>query len=202
MKKAPQIFSWMNPKLEVAKTSKYGKAELPKIKNGKKVYVKEKGDGFAVFAKDAIKKGETLFVMGGYILTIEDENKLSGIVSDKPIEISEEFSIGPRTASDIARMPQHYVNHSCNPNAGFKGQMFMVAMKNISKGDEILYDYAMIMHTNEKSNSYFQFECLCGSKKCRKIIGENDWKNLDLQKRYNGYFQYFIQEKINKKLKK
>jgi len=57
------MFSWMNPKLEVRQTERIGKG---------------------VFAKEAIKQGEMLFVMGGYILTIEDENNLKGIVADKP----------------------------------------------------------------------------------------------------------------------
>ncbi len=196
--KKPQIYSWMNPSLTIKRTDRYGSADLPTIKNGKKTYSKKKGLGFAVFANKKIKKDEVLFVMGGYVLTIEDENELSGIVADKPIEISEKFSIGPRKPSDIEKMPQHYVNHSCNPNAGFNGQVFMVAMKNIKAHEEIVYDYAMIMHTNSKSNSFFTFECLCESKDCRKKIGENDWKIKDLQNKYDGYFQYYLQEKINR----
>jgi len=56
----------------------------------------------------------------------------------------------------------------------------------------------MVMKPNEKSNSYFKMNCNCGSKKCRKIITEDDWEIPELQKRYNGYFQYYLQEEINK----
>jgi uncharacterized protein len=175
IKKQKRMFSWMNPKLEVRDTKKYGKG---------------------VFAKKDIKKGEMLIVMGGYILTIQDENNLKGVVADKPIEISNEFSIGPRSASDLKLMPQHYVNHSCNPNAGFNGQIFMVSMMPIKKGEEICYDYAMVMNSNSESNSYFTFKCKCASKNCRETIAEDDWKKKDLQKRYNGYFQWFLQQKI------
>ncbi|MEI6154430.1 MAG: SET domain-containing protein [Deltaproteobacteria bacterium] len=108
-----QRFSWMNPKLEIRKTGRYGKG---------------------VYARQGIKKGETLFVMGGYILTIDDDNKAKDIVADKAIEISDIFFVGPRKPSDLARMPQHYVNHSCNPNTGFKGQIFMVAMRSVRGG--------------------------------------------------------------------
>lgn len=167
----------MNPRLSIKDTRKYGTG---------------------VFAKQDIKKGDILFVMGGYVLSIEDENNLKGVISDKPIEISNEFSIGPLKKSDLDLMPQHYVNHSCDPNAGFKGQIFMVAMKKIPKGTEITYDYAMVMNSNEDSNSYFSFECKCGSKKCRKIIAEDDWQRKDLQKRYDGYFQWFLQDLIDK----
>ncbi len=196
------MFSWMNPKLSVKQTERYGKGDLPDLVDGKKVYKKTKGAGYGVFANTAIKKGETLFVMGGYILTIEDENELTGIVADKPIEISENFSISPRKPSDIPKMPQHYVNHSCNPNAGFDGQIFMVAMRSIKPGDEIVYDYGMLMHSNTDSNSEYSFKCLCGSKLCRGVVTENDWKRKELQVRYDGFFQHYLQKKITKLLQR
>ena len=168
VKKPKRMFSWMNPKLEVRETGKYGKG---------------------IFAKEEIKKGAMLIVMGGYILTIEDDNNLKGIVADKPIEISDYFFFGPRKASDLDLMPQHYINHSCDPNVGFKGQVFMVAIKNIKKNDEIFYDYAMVMNPDERSNSYFKMDCECGSKKCRKVITEDDWEIPQLQKKYNGYYR-------------
>lgn len=174
-------YSWMNPKLEIRAAPKYGA-----------------DDGVGVFAKTRIRKGELLFVMGGHILTIEDENHLRGVVADKPIEISEDFSIGPRTAADLARMPQHRVNHSCNPNAGFDGQLFMVAIRAIRPDEEIAYDYAMVMHSNPQSSSYFSFACRCGTSQYRGTIAEDDWQRPDLQQRYNGYFQHFLQKKIDK----
>ena len=178
MKKHPRIFSWMNPDLVIRDTKRYGKG---------------------VFVHRApVRKGDMLFVMGGSILTISDEDALRGIVADKPIEISEHFSIGPRTASELTRMPQHYVNHSCRPNAGFKGQIFMVAMRTLAVGEEVTYDYAMVMHSNPKSGSYFTMECQCGHRTCRKLVTEDDWKIPALQKRYDGYFQWFLQDKIDR----
>lgn len=198
-KKLPKkMFSWMSPKLEVRETDKYGKEIRPEFKNGKKLYKKKGEFGKGIFAKENIKKGEIVLIMGGYILTIEDENNLKGICADKPIEISEWFSIGPRRASDLPLMPQHYINHSCDPNVGFRGQIFMVAIRDIKKDEEIAYDYAMVMHSNEESNSYFKIKCLCGSKNCRGYITEDDWKIPELQKKYNGYFQYFLQKKVDK----
>ena len=176
-KTSQRPFSWMNPNLEVRDTEKYDKG---------------------VFALDDIKKDEILFVMGGYILNIIDENNLKGEVADKPIEISEWFSIGPVKESDIDLMPQHRVNHSCNPNAGFKGSIFMVAMKKIKKGEEILYDYAMITQSNPNSKDFFTMKCECGSRNCRGEFKENDWMIKTLQKKYDGYFQWYLQEKINK----
>jgi hypothetical protein len=177
MKKSERNFSWMNPKLEVRDTKKYG---------------------MGVFAKEDIEKGEMLFVMGGYILTIEDENNLRGVVADKPIEISDQFSIGPRNAADLKKMPEHYLNHSCNPNTGFDGQIFMKSIRAIKRNEEVTFDYAMSMNSNIDSNSYFTINCKCGSKDCRKKITEDDWKIPELQKKYEGYFQWFLQKKIDK----
>ena len=70
-------------------------------------------------------------------------------------------------------------------------------MKDIEAGIEITYDYAMVMFRNEKSKHYFKMLCKCGSDNCRRIITEDDWKLPDLQKRYDGYFQPFIQDKID-----
>lgn len=171
------MYSWMNKGLEVRDTKKYGKG---------------------IFATRNIPAGDTLIVMGGYIIDIEAENNLDEFQIDKPIEISEEFSFCPMKPSDMDLMPQHYVNHSCEPNTGFKGSNFMVAMRDIEEGEEILYDYAMIIASNPDSENYFEMECTCESTHCRKVVNEEGWKNPELQKKYAGYFQYYIEEKIRK----
>ena len=167
----------MNPKLEIRSTEKYGKG---------------------IFTKKDIRKGEMLFVMGGYIVTTEDENKYGDIVMNYDMDLSRDFSFSPLCEDDLDLMPQHYVNHSCNPNAGFKGQVFMIAMRKIKRGEEIVYDYSMVTLYQKLNKEHFVIKkCLCGSRKCRGIIKEDDWKISNLQKRYDGYFQWFIQEKIN-----
>lgn len=170
-------FSWLSPKTEVRETFKYGRG---------------------VFTKEPIKKDEIIIVMGGYILTIEDENNLKGYIADKPIEISDEFSIGPVKPSDVELMPQHLLNHSCTPNVGFNGQIFMVAIRDIEPGEELCWDYAMAMNSNLNSATYFTFTCECDSTQCRNKVTEDDWKLPELQKRYNGYFQWFLQKKIDR----
>jgi len=169
------MYSWMNKKLEIKETPRFGKG---------------------VFATDRISPNETLFVMGGHIIDIEKENHLDSFQIDKPIEISEEFSFCPMSPEDMDRMPQHYVNHSCEPNAGFKASNFMVAMREILPGEEVVYDYAMIIASNEASENYFTMECLCESAQCRKIIDEEGWKNPILQEKYAGYFQYYVEKLI------
>jgi len=175
--KPQAMYSWMHPALEVRETGRYGKG---------------------VFARTALAKDEILVVMGGYILTIDDENHLTGVVADKPIELSDRFSIGPRTPDDLARMPQHWINHSCAPNCGFMGQIFLMALRDIAADEEIAYDYAMAMNSSPASDSYFSMACRCGSPLCRGVVWEDDWQRPELQARYDGYFTWFLQDKINR----
>lgn len=176
-KKSKINFSWVNPKLRVGKT-KYGKG---------------------VFAKENIKKGETVAIFGGYIIHItnaEQFNNMPIVVQEFSHDIADGFLLSSIKNSELTTAD--YFNHSCSPNAGFKGQIVLVAVRNIKKGKEITFDYAMCTINNQKMKWYWEVECLCGSKKCRKIITGDDWKIKELQKRYNGYFQPYIQEKIDK----
>ncbi|MFA6430133.1 MAG: SET domain-containing protein [Candidatus Paceibacterota bacterium] len=146
-----------------------------------------KGKSKGVFAKRKINKGETLCIFGGYIVTLIEEKVDSGI------QIHDDLVL---TSLDH-KEPTDYVNHSCNPNAGIKGQIFLVSTREIKKGEEICFDYAMCLYSKTEKPDYV-FDCVCGDKNCRKSITSNDWKIKDLQKRYKGYFQFFLQEKINK----
>lgn len=166
-------FSWMNPKLEVRETQKYGKG---------------------VFAKKDIKKSEILTIFGGYIKTNKEEAKLENSISDEGVQIAEDFSLGVLKSGELENAS--FFNHNCNPNAGFKGQILLVAIRNIKKNEQILFDYAMVL-SKSKGAKLYKMKCFCGSKNCRGYITDNDWKIPELQKKYKGYFQFYLQEKIN-----
>jgi hypothetical protein len=142
--------------------------------------------GLGVFADQAIAAGEIVCVAGGYILTTEDEAWFAGEMADKPVEIEDDFYIGPRSDSDIDLCPHVRINHSCDPNVGIKGQILYVAMRGILPGEEICIDYAMHLATNPRSDLIFTFECRCGSRLCRGTFTEEDWRIPELQQRYNG----------------
>lgn len=171
IQKRKRMFSWMNPKLEVRNTKKYGKG---------------------VFAKRGLKKDEVLAVFGGYIMTLKEENSLPKAISDLSLQISDNFVLGPNDVNSL--QSADFFNHNCEPNAGFRGQIFLVAMQNIMSNEQVCFDYAMTVGGKRP----YSFKCLCGSKNCRKVITNTDWGNPELQKIYKGYFQWYLQEKINK----
>jgi SET domain-containing protein len=125
-KKGERNFSWMNPKLEVRDTEKYGKG---------------------VFAKADIKKGDTLVIFGGYIVPFKKESDDSGI------QITDNFVLTSLNHTE----PTDYINHSCEPNLGIKGQNFLVALRNIKKNEQIAFDYAMCLFSKNKKD-YYSFD--------------------------------------------
>ena len=168
-------FYWLNPKLEVRKTNKYEK-------NGK-----------GTFTKKDIKKGENVLVAGGYIMTLEEESKLPPPLNDYGMQIGENLVLCINKKGDTNGL--NFFNHSCDPNIGIAGQIYFVAMRDIKAGEEVVFDYAMVLYHVEGSNPY-KVKCLCGSKNCRGFITDNDWKIKELQKKYKNYFQYYLLEKI------
>lgn len=165
--------SWLNPKLEVKKS-------------------KLQGEG--VFAVENIKHGERLTIFGGSVMLIDEIKNLPENVQDYAMQIEERFVLGNKTS-----IPEDtdYFNHSCNPNSGFHGQIFLVAMRDIAKREEITFDYATVLSESVGSDIVFEMDCNCGSSNCRKKITEDDWKRPDLRRKYKGYFSQYLQEKID-----
>jgi SET domain-containing protein len=168
------IHSWLNPKLEVSASKKHMRG---------------------IFAKASVNKGERLAIFGGDIMFIDEINQLQDCLQHYAMQIEERFVLGSRKLTEPE--DTDFFNHSCDPNSGFKGQIFLVAMRDIAVGEEITFDYAMTISESVGSNIVFNMKCNCGSPHCRGKISEFDWKLPELRQRYKGYFSQYIQEKID-----
>ncbi len=145
--------------------------------------------GCGLIAKEEMAKGEIVVVYGGLIVPKNEIMEYHNTVSHLGIQVSDDFFICP-TSKEDAKIGA--LNHSCEPNCGFKDSITVVAMRDIAPGEELTIDYAM-------EESYrFAFDCVCGSRSCRKKLTPDDWKITDLQKRYDGYFSPYLQEKIGR----
>ena len=69
-----------------------------------------------------------------------------------------------------------YINHSCDPNCEveiIRGHIWVIALRDIKKGEEIFYNYGYDMDT------YHDHPCLCKSTRCPGyIIAEEHWPKL------------------------
>ncbi|MGB3756992.1 MAG: SET domain-containing protein-lysine N-methyltransferase [Rivularia sp. (in: cyanobacteria)] len=137
------------------------------------------GKGEGVFAIRTFKLGETIMVGRFEKMLDENHSHASQIGENK-------FALHAGLISKV--------NHSCNPNCGIKINQTdahdFVAMKDISVGEELSFDYAMRNYTV----NYFPPKCMCGSEECRgRITG---WKDLSAsrKKQYEGFVAPYLLE--------
>ena len=151
---------------------------------------KETPYGAGLFAKESIPKGTRLIAFGGYMIPIDIFVTLPKHIQEHPFQVADDLVFGQIAVHELN--DADFLNHSCEPNAGFSGQAFVVAMRDIKPGEELTIDYAMCT----SSPVLRDIECLCASTSCRKVTRHDDWMRKDLQKKYRGFFQPYLEEKI------
>ncbi len=149
----------------------------------------EKG-GFAVFASETLEKDEIICVWTGRVATYQQLMALAPDEKSHTIQVDEGLYLAPLSLDEE---PADYINHSCNPNAGIRGQISLVAMRPIAAGEEITFDYAMT-----DSTPYDEFPCACGAPTCRGQVRGDDWQRPELWQRYKGYFSAYLERRISK----
>jgi hypothetical protein len=147
-------------------------------------------DGRGLFAKERINRGEIAVVKGGYILTRAQRDEIGQELGPSEIQITEDLYIGPATRREREGGMMH-LNHSCEPNLGIQGQVVYVALRDIAADEELTFDYAM------NDDEPYEMRCRCGSRLCRGTISGRDWQKPELQRKYDGYFSWFIQRRID-----
>jgi SET domain-containing protein len=63
-----------------------------------------------------------------------------------------------------------WINHACKPNCEARekdGRVFIHAKRDIEPGEELFYDYGLVIEGRQTKALKAQFACHCGAKKCR-----------------------------------
>jgi SET domain-containing protein len=154
---------------------------------------KSKNHGKGIFAVADIHKDELIAVFGGKVMTRNERDALAEEVRFLALGIDDDLFIGPGTFEDTD--DADWFNHSCDPNAGILGQVMLVAMREIERGKEIAFDYCM--SCSQRGERRVLFACKCGAARCRGEVTNHDWKQVELQSRYKGYFSLFVQRNID-----
>ncbi|WP_193930064.1 SET domain-containing protein-lysine N-methyltransferase [Gloeocapsopsis crepidinum] len=129
-----------------------------------KFYIANSKFGQGLFAKKDIRVGENILIFTGGIIDFDQ-----AILKAPPYE-GDALQIGKSIYVNL-EPPGRFVNHSCDPNAGIKNDIELVALRNIKAGEEIYFDYSTTM-----DEDYWSLQCGCGSINCRKVI--KDFKHL------------------------
>jgi len=150
--------------------------------------VKETKNGKGIFINKEFKKDDKIFEFTGQFFSFDQLPTPYNEVEDHYVQIGEDLYMGPSGKED------DFLNHSCEPNSGLKingKEVFLVAIRDIKKEEEITWDYSTTMDEGE-----FEMDCNCGSENCRKIIG--DFKHLP-EKLKQEYIQLGIVPEYNLK---
>jgi hypothetical protein len=142
--------------------------------------------GQGVFARRNFKKGELVLSATGKILNYQTMYTIQ-IDWDCHLDVD---------------APAKYLNHSCNPNLGVKtgekGFPQFYALRDIQKGEEVTFDYAMTeyMHYPRSDPSQeFDLTCLCNQTNCRGKLGYYSELSDELKEKYNGFIsEYLVRE--------
>jgi len=146
-----------------------------------KIYIKKSNiKGKGLFAKRDIEKGELIGIVKGKIVP---DNKYSY----KKYNPNYLHPISYKKAI-LNKNKTKYTNHSCNPNAGLKKGIRIIALKNIKKDEEITIDYDTLEYN-------WKMKCNCKSKNCRKIIKGYKFLNQKLKKKYKGFISPYLLKK-------
>jgi hypothetical protein len=145
--------------------------------------------GRQVFASHPISKDEVLAIFGGRIVHQAQLPKLSPDQARTALQVDDQYYLAALGSPG----PAYTFSHSCMPNAGFRGQITLVAMKEITAGETVCFDRAMFQSGFPESAP-----CACGSANCRHEISSQDWRKAELWERYAGYFSPHIQRNIDR----
>ena len=121
-------------------------------------------DKRGLYASKNIKAGEKIIEYIGRLINKKEAETNSKFDNKKDIylfNINEKWDLDGDYRWNTARL----INHSCNPNCEVEGKglkLWIVAIKDIKKSEELSYDYGFSYSKEDLKN----FVCRCGSKKC------------------------------------
>jgi hypothetical protein len=166
----PRVRSWVTPK-----AAKGGASRI---------------EGRGVHAVEAIAAGEVVAVKGGHVVDGATVAGLPEAIRDSAFPIAADRFLAALTHEEHDGVMMR-MNHSCEPNVGMGGNVLLVSMRDIAAGEDLTIDYALFL-----GDPVFAMDCRCGTAARRSVVTGTDWMNTDLQERYQGWFSWWLQQKI------
>lgn len=149
-------------------------AQAPRA-GGRRIQVRRSGvHGKGVFALQPIAKGERIIEYVGEVLTWKAAQKRHPHDPSDPnhtffFHVDDKHVIDAAVGGNAAR----WINHACDPNCKAEeeeGRIFIDAIRDIAPGEELFYDYGLIIDERYTPALKKQYECRCGSPRCRRTM--------------------------------
>ena len=126
--------------------------------------------GNGVFARRTIEAGECIVEYTGERIT-SDESAIRAEQGGGPVNHTFFFSLADGNVIDggSGGNDARFINHACEPNCEAyeeDGKVFIYALQEIEKGEELNYNYALIYEERHTAAVKKLFECRCGAPSC------------------------------------
>jgi SET domain-containing protein len=130
--------------------------------------------GKGVYALQPIARGERIVEYTGQLITWKEALRRHPHDPDDPNHTFY-FHIDDGRVIDgkYGRNAAKWINHSCQPNCEtdeIDGRVYIKARRAIKPGEELNYDYALVLDGRHTAKLKKEFECRCGSRKCRGTL--------------------------------
>lgn len=134
--------------------------------------------GQGVFALVDIPKGERIIEYVGEIISWNEAQRRHPHDPDDPnhtfyFHIDEDRVIDALYGGNDSR----WINHSCDPNCiadEDEGRIFIKSLRRIKAGEELNYDYGLVIDEPLTPELIADYPCWCGSAECRGTLLSSD----------------------------
>lgn len=130
--------------------------------------------GKGVFALTDFAKGETIIEYVGEIISWKEALRRHPHDPTDPnhtfyFHIDEKHVIDAKYGGNSSR----WINHSCKPSCEpdeVDGRIFIKAIRDIKAGEELSYDYGLVIDAPMTPELKLEYPCWCSAKKCRGTL--------------------------------
>ena len=142
---------------------------------GRRIQTRRSGvHGKGVFALTDFAQGETIIEYVGEIISWKEALRRHPHDPKDPnhtfyFHIDDKHVIDAKHGGNSSR----WINHSCKPNCEpdeIEGRIFIKARRNILAGEELSYDYGLVIDAPLTEQLKAEYPCWCGAKKCRGTL--------------------------------
>ena len=155
--------------------SKKSPVQAPAPIKGRRIQTRRSGvHGKGVFALTDFAKGETIIEYVGEIISWKEALRRHPHDPTDPnhtfyFHIDETHVIDALYGGNSSR----WINHSCKPSCEpdeVDGRIFIKAIRDIKAGEELSYDYGLVIDAPMTPELKLEYPCWCGTKKCRGTL--------------------------------
>jgi SET domain-containing protein len=138
----------------------------------RRIQVRRSGvHGKGVFALQDLAEGEALIEYIGEIINWAEAERRHPHDPLQPnhtfyFHIDAQRVIDARYGGNASR----WINHSCAPNCeadAVDGRVFIRALRPILRGEELNYDYGLVVDARQTAKLKADYVCWCGARQCR-----------------------------------